>query len=294
MTYLTETAPAKINLSLHVGPVKANGRHDLMSLVCFSDTNVSDILTAAPASNFSLAVEGPFAAQAGSAKNNLVLKAARAVNNALDGDAPPLAFRLHKHLPCAAGIGGGSADAAAALRLIARAHGGERALKAAEAVAPELGGDVLACLRGVSGMMSGEGDVYEPVLSIPALPAILINPGIACPTGPVFDAFDQDGTDPLDHPMPKVSRIQDDSFVTYLQAQTVNNLQTPAISLVPEIGAALEQLERVEGVKLVRMSGSGATCFAIFDEMESAERGAESLMVSRPDWWVRATLLGGG
>ncbi|GAB5457199.1 MAG: 4-(cytidine 5'-diphospho)-2-C-methyl-D-erythritol kinase [Henriciella sp.] len=294
MNYLTETAPAKINLSLHVGPVKANGRHDLMSLVCFSDANVSDILSAAPASNFSLAVEGPFAAQAGPAKSNLVLKAARAVNKALDGDAPPLAFRLNKRLPCAAGIGGGSADAAAALRLIARAYGGERALKAAEIVAPELGGDVLACLRGMPGMMSGEGDVYEPVLNIPTLPTILVNPGTACPTGPVFDAFDQHGAGPLEHPRLQASRFQDDSFLTYLQTQTVNNLQAPAISLVPDIGETLQLLETLEGAKLVRMSGSGATCFAIFDDMESAERGAERLKRSRPDWWVRETLLGGG
>ena len=148
MTRLTEHAPAKINLSLHVGPPNENERHNLVSLVTFADTDAADIVTAEPASHFSLAVDGPFARQSVPAKDNLVLKAARAMNDALDGNAPPLAFRLQKKLPCAAGIGGGSADAGAALRLIVRADGGETAHTMAEAVAPLLGGDVVACFSG--------------------------------------------------------------------------------------------------------------------------------------------------
>ncbi|NQY14835.1 MAG: 4-(cytidine 5'-diphospho)-2-C-methyl-D-erythritol kinase [Henriciella sp.] len=294
MTQLTEYAPAKVNLSLHVGPPRENGRHNLISLVTFADIDAADILTAEPASHFSLAVDGPFAQESGPAKDNLVLKAARAMNDALDGNAPPLAFRLQKTLPCAAGIGGGSADAGAALRIIVRAHGGEMAQRAAEAVAPLLGGDVLACFHNFPGFMAGEGETFEPVLSVPRLPAVLVNPGIPCPTGEIFRAFDDVAPDAIpDHPPLPDNRTALRAFVTWLNENTGNSLQSPAMSKHPEITNALAILQSLAGVRLVRMTGSGATCFAIFENFDRAEASAKALALQYPEWWVQSTLLGG-
>jgi len=295
MTQLTDFAPAKVNLSLHVGPPKDNGRHNLVSLVTFADIDTADILSAEPASHFSLAVDGPFAKQSGPAKDNLVLKAARAMNDALDGDVPPLAFRLQKTLPCAAGIGGGSADAGAALRLIVRAHGGETAQKMAEAVAPLLGGDVLACFHNLPGFMAGEGDVFEPILSVPRLPALLINPGIACPTGDVFKAYDEVAPSAVpEHPPLPDNRTALRAFVSWLSENTRNSLQTPAMSKHPEITKILGTMQGLSGVRMARMTGSGATCFALFESMDLAEAAADMLQRQNPDWWVQSTLLGGG
>lgn len=295
MTRLTDHAPAKVNLSLHVGPPKENGRHNLVSLVTFADTDAADILTAEPASHSSLAVDGPFAKQSGPAKDNLVLKAARAMNDALEGDAPPLAFRLQKMLPCAAGIGGGSADAGAALRLIVRAHGGEIAQSMAETIAPLLGGDVLACFHKLPGFMTDEGETFEPVLSVPRLPALLINPGIECPTSAVFKAYDEVAPSAIpEHPPLPDNRTALRAFVSWLSENTLNSLQTPAISMHPEITKTLGTLQALPGVRMVRLTGSGATCFALFESMELAEASAERLRAQNPDWWVQSTLLGGG
>lgn len=295
MTRSSEFAPAKVNLSLHVGPPKDNGRHNLVSLVAFADNDVADLITAEPANQFSLAVDGPYARQSGPAKDNLVLKAARAMNDALDGNAPPLAFRLQKNLPCAAGIGGGSADAGAALRLMVRAHGGDRAQTMAEAIAPLLGGDVLACYRNLPGLMTGEGETYEPLLSVPALPALLVNAGVACPTGPVFQAYDAVAPQAIpEHPPLPDNRTALRAFMSWLRDNTENSLETPAMSQHPDITETLATLQAVPGARLIRMSGSGATCFALFDSMEAADAAAASLSGQRPDWWIRATMLGAG
>ena len=295
MTRLTEYAPAKINLSLHVGPPKENGRHNLVSLVTFAGNETADLLTAEPASHFSLAVDGPYAKQSGPAKDNLVLKAARAMNDALDGNAPPLAFRLQKNLPCAAGIGGGSADAGAALRLIVQAHGGDRVRALAETIAPLLGGDVLACLINLPGFMTGEGETYEPVLSIPKLPAVIVNPGIACPTGAVFGAYDEVAPDRVpEHPPLPDNRTALRAFQIWLNENTINSLQSPAMSKHPEITKTLAALQALSGVRMVRMSGSGATCFGLFESFDMAQAGATLLSQRYPDWWVRASLLGEG
>lgn len=293
MTQLSESAPAKINLSLHVGPPKPNGRHDLISLVTFADQAASDLLFAEPASHFSLAVYGPYAKESGPAKDNLVLKAARAMNDALDGNAPPLAFRLQKNLPAAAGIGGGSADAGAALRLIVRAHGGDAVHNMAETIAPLLGGDVLACFTRLPGLMTGEGESYEPVLSVPHLPALLVNPGIACPTGPVFKAYDHVAPQAIpDHPPLPDNRTALRAFLSWLSENTINSLETSAMSEHPEITATLAALQALPGARLARMSGSGATCFALFDSLETAEAAATSLAAQHPSWWIKPTLLG--
>jgi len=239
-------------------------------------------------------VNGPFAKESGPEKDILILKAARAMNDALDGNAPPLAFRLQKTLPCAAGIGGGSADAGAALRLIVRAHGGPTAERMAEAVAPLIGGDVLACYHNLPGFMSGEGESFDPVLSIPRLPAVLVNPGISCPTGDVFREYDRVAPDHMpEHPPLPDNRTALRAFVTWLNENTRNSLQIPALSMHPQITNTLARMQALAGVRMVRMSGSGATCFALFESLEMAETAADELYEQHPDWWVQSTLLGG-
>jgi len=295
MTRLSEFAPAKINLSLHVGPPKENGRHNLISLVAFADHETADHLTAEPASQFSLAVDGRYANACGPAKSNLVLKAARAMNDALDGNAPPLAFRLQKNLPCAAGIGGGSADAGAALRLIVRAHGGDNVQSLAETIAPLIGGDVLACFRSIPGLMSGEGENFEPLLSVPTIPAVLVNPGVACPTGPIFKAYDAVAPSAIpEHPPLPDNRTSLRAFLSWLRDNTANSLESSAMSEHPDITETLGLLQAMPGARLTRMSGSGATCFALFDGMDAAQSAAAALTSQRPDWWISATMLGAG
>ncbi|MEM7493868.1 MAG: 4-(cytidine 5'-diphospho)-2-C-methyl-D-erythritol kinase [Pseudomonadota bacterium] len=295
MSLLSETAPAKVNLSLHVGPPKDNGRHDLVSLVTFADDAAADKLTARASTHFSLAVDGPYADQSGPARDNLILQAARAMDTALSGDAPKLAFRLEKHLPCAAGIGGGSADAGAALRLIARAHGGETALIAAKEVSPRLGGDVLACLIGSPGLMAGEGEIFTPLPNLPHIPAILVNSRHICPTPAVFKAYDNNPpTDIPDHPTGTPQRTPLEDLIDWIARETTNSLQEAAQRVTPWVERVLRTLESVPDTRLIRMSGSGETCYALFSSMEQAERGAKIVRAAEPDWWVRATLLGAG
>ncbi len=293
--HVSSTAPAKINLSLHVGPPKANGRHDLISLVAFADDAASDCLYAKPARSFSLAVEGPFARNTGPARDILVMKAARALDAVMPDGVPALAFRLDKPLPAAAGMGGGSADAAAALRLLVRMHGGDAIRDAALSVAPKLGGDVLACFHALPGMMRAEGERYDPMLDIPPLPALLVNTGTACPTAPVFSAYDiQAPSDIPHHPLPPAGRARDTDVVTWLATHTTNSLEHAAIRLVPDIQTVLAHLSDLPDVRLVRMSGSGATCFALFDSLDSCHIACDIVQQRQPGWWVRATLLGRG
>lgn len=292
---LETLAPAKVNLSLHVGPPKANGRHDLMSLVVFADDNAADELRAQPARHFSLGVDGAYAKASGPAQHNLILQAARALDADMPDGVTSLAFRLVKHLPAAAGIGGGSADAAAALRLLIQIHGGDSVREIAQALAPQLGGDVLACFHGVPGMMSGEGERYEPMLGIPPLPALLVNSGAHCPTGDVFRAYDAHAPSQVpEHPLPPAGRSRDADFIGWLDTQTTNSLQAAAINLVPDIQIVLDELNQLPDVRLVRMSGSGATCFALFDSLDICEKANEIIAQRHPTWWVRPTLLGRG
>lgn len=289
MASLTALAPAKVNLFLHVGALKANGRHDLDSLVVFSDDRTGDQLTAQPAEELTLEVSGPFAAALGPATDNLVLRAARALKS--DSGFPGGArLTLKKWLPVAAGIGGGSSDAAIVLRLLTelwRVDPGHAA-----AIAPSLGGDVPVVLDGVPAIMRGEGERVMPVRVPPTLPALLVNPGKACPTGPVFGAYDSvgggEGFTEID-PVPGF--IDRNHFIDWLALQR-NDLEAPAIGLVPEIGEVLGFLKVQPGVRLARMSGSGATCFALFDAIAFAERASVVLKSGKPDWWAAPCRLG--
>lgn len=286
---LTAHAPAKVNLFLHVGPVQANGRHPLDSLVVFADRNASDIITTEKARALILEVMGPMGDALQASDQNIVLTAARALSEASGGQSGAL-LKLEKHLPVAAGIGGGSADAGAALRLLTDLW--ELGPALAQGVAPGLGGDVPVALLGRCALMQGEGEWVRPVQDLSRLPALLVNPGIACPTGPVFQAFDTEhGAKEftlLDE-VPAFDSIGD--LIDWLTDMR-NDLQTSATRLVPQINDVLVALSGLPGARLVRMSGSGATCFALFETGEAAQAAETSLQAEHPSWWVRATSLG--
>lgn len=284
---LSGFAPAKVNLTLHVGPVKPNGRHDLDSLVVFSDERAADHLTVALSEDISLEVSGPTAPASGDPADNLVLRAAHALKAAC---GTPLGARLClvKRLPVAAGVGGGSSDAAVALRLLAKLWGVDPAH--AVALAPGLGGDVPVALSGQPALMRGEGERVIPC-AVPPVAALLVNPGLACPTGPIFRAYDAAGggsgfgeTDPP-------SDLQDaKQLAAWLRLQR-NDLEAPAIDAAPVIASVLQALSSLPGARLARMSGSGATCFALFDTEKAAQDAARGLSARQPDWWVEPVRL---
>jgi 4-diphosphocytidyl-2-C-methyl-D-erythritol kinase len=289
MTSLKAMAAAKVNLFLHVGPVKPNGRHDLDSLVVFSDEHLCDYLEAEIAEGLNLEVTGPFAQDSGGLDDNLVLRAARALQAAA-GTAKGARLTLKKWLPVAAGIGGGSSDAAAALCLLTTLWEIDPA-HAADA-APSLGGDVPVALAGVPSLMRGEGERVSPVPLPPRIPALLVNPGVACPTGPVFRAFDAAGGGAGFAEIDTFPDFADrDELTDWLGAQR-NDLEAPAIAQVPEIGDVLTFLRAQRGVRLARMSGSGATCFALFDAISFAEMAHVILKAEKPHWWSAPCRLG--
>jgi 4-diphosphocytidyl-2-C-methyl-D-erythritol kinase len=280
-----ETAPAKVNLTLRVLGRRADGYHDIESLVVFA--GVGDHLTFTPGRPLALEVSGPTAAASGDVSDNLVLKAARALAERVEGLALG-SFALSKRLPVAAGLGGGSSDAAAALRLLARANGialdDPRLLQAARAT----GADVPVCLDPHSRMMGGIGDILSEPLDIPKLAAVLVNPGVAVPTRDVFAALNL----PSGGPAAQTCRPPSATSLLDEIATGRNDLEGPAIELEPVIAEVLAVLGKLPGCRLSRMSGSGATCFGLFDSTGSADAAARTLRVGYPDWWVRETVLG--
>ncbi|MBA4338436.1 MAG: 4-(cytidine 5'-diphospho)-2-C-methyl-D-erythritol kinase [Hyphomonas sp.] len=289
MTSLKAMAAAKVNLFLHVGLAKPNGRHDLDSLVVFSDDHLCDYLEAEPAGALTLEVSGPFAVEAGTLDDNLVLRAARALQ-AASGTGKGARLTLKKWLPVAAGIGGGSSDAAAAVRLLTTLWEIDPAH--ASAVAPTLGGDVPVALAGAASLMRGEGERVLPVQIPSRLPALLVNPGAACPTGPVFRAFDETGGGSAFAEIDPFPYFSDrDQLTDWLAAQR-NDLEAPAMALVPEIVEVLAFLRAQRGVRLARMSGSGATCFALFDAISFSEMAYVILKAEKPNWWAAPCHLG--
>lgn len=265
---LTETAYAKINLALHVRARRDDGYHELETLFAFVDAG--DELTAEPADIVSLRLTGPFAAQLEADGDNLVLRAAHAVREAA-GVAQGVAFTLDKRLPIASGIGGGSADAAAALRLLTRLWQLNPAAIGMFEVAASLGADVPACLGSQTMYGSGVGERLETVdLDITGQPVLLVNPLVPCPTGAVFKAWDGVDRGPLDP-------------AQWMQAR--NDLEAPALQLVPEIGAVLERLQQTQP-RLARMSGSGATCFALYGSEAERDAAAAVIRSEQPGWWT--------
>jgi 4-diphosphocytidyl-2-C-methyl-D-erythritol kinase len=286
---LAEFAPAKVNLTLAVLGRRTDGFHLLDSLVAFA--GIGDRLTLVPGQELALAVRGENAAGAGSLDDNLVLKAARALRREVPG-LKLGRFTLDKRLPVAAGLGGGSADAGAALRLLARANRLMRDDARLMRAARKVGADVPVCVDPSPRRMQGIGERLSGPLAIPPLPAVLVNPGVALPTRDVFTALGL----PAGRRKKKAVRAQQlprqaNALVEWLAGGT-NELEAPAIGLRPEIARVLAALRREPGCRLARMSGSGATCFGLFASSRAASAAARGLAKSHPRWWVRATVLG--
>ena len=279
-------APAKINLWLHVTGRRTDGYHELDSLVAFAD--IGDRLTGAPADTLSLTVSGPFAGALETGGGNLVLRAARALA-ARCGVPAGAALHLEKNLPVAAGIGGGSADAAAALRLCARLWRAEIGGEDLARLALGLGADIPVCLAGRTARMTGIGETLTPLMPPPpAAPAVLVNPGAAVPTGAVFGALAGRFSPP--------AGLRDgdrDSDLVARAEPNRNDLETPAIVRVPEIADVLAALRAAAGLRLARMSGSGATCFGLFGSEGEAAAAARAIAAAHPAWWVAACSIGG-
>ena len=292
-TDLVESAPAKVNLTLRVLGRRADGYHDLESLVTFAD--VADRLALTVGDALTLTVLGPGASQAGAEADNLVTKAARALAARVPGLRAG-AFRLDKRLPVAAGLGGGSADAAAALRLLARANklapNDPRLHDAARAT----GADVPVCLDPRPRIMRGIGEILSAPLPLPRLHALLVNPGVAVSTKLVFS-----GWKPSASPI-RVSdtaanfadlpNMQDEEKLLRWLASAANDLEAPAIALEPAIAEVLASLRAAAGCRLARMSGSGATCFALFSSAVDTASAGKSLRAEFPDWWIAETVIG--
>ena len=279
---IREAAPAKINLFLHVGERRADGFHPLQSLAVF--TGLGDVLEVEEAADLSLSVQGPFAKGLDGEGDNLVLQAARSLSN--DGATGGARLTLTKNLPVASGIGGGSADAAAALRGLRKLWntGATNLHKLAAA----LGSDIPVCLDSVAAFMQGRGEVLRAVQSMPLVPMLLVNPGVPVPTRDVFAALETRSGVEMTLPG---GRFQDTADLLRFLDSTRNDLEQPAIKLQPVIAEVLKAIAALPGALIARMSGSGATCFGIFADEDCCRRAAKALNCAAPDWWVAPTFV---
>ena len=277
-------ACAKVTLSLRVVGRRADGYHELESLVAFA--GVADALTLEPGSTDGLDLSGPFASESGLVDDNLVLKSLAELRRRIPG-LKGGQFRLEKNLPVAAGIGGGSADAAAALRLLARANGIALDDPRLMAAAQSAGADVPVCLDSRPRIMRGIGELLSPPLDLPPIPAVLVNPGIALITREVFEKFEGE------HAGPGLAAVPTKTGpLIELLKQQDNDLTVAATACAPAVGEVLAALRSAPGNVLARMSGSGATCFALFGSREEAAAAAQRLKRERVTWWVQATVIG--
>ena len=294
MPGLVEEGRAKVNLTLRVVGRRVDGYHDLESVVAFADC--ADRLTLAPGPELSLKTTGPLAGACGETSDNLVLKAARLLGERI----PKLkagSFTLEKVLPVAAGIGGGSADAAAALRLLARLNGLSLDDKRVLDVALATGADVPVCLPSKACDMTGVGETLMP-LSLPKMPCVLVNPRVPVATRDVFDALGLRHGELLigatDVMMQGPSWPDEGgSLEEWVEAfaTSANDLEAPATKIQPLIGEVITALNGTNGAWLARMSGSGATCFALYENTAEAQRGANKIQLEHPSWWVHAGTL---
>ncbi len=281
---LLEKAPAKINLTLRVLGRRADGYHELESLVAFAD--VTDVVTLQPDAEDELKITGPFAGNSGPAADNLVLRALSAARGHITGIKAGR-FLLEKNIPVAAGLGGGSADAAAALRLIASANGltlrDPRLMLAAVAT----GADVPVCLDGRARIMRGIGELLSAPTDLPMLPAVLVNPRVPLATRDVFSKFASVKRGSSLAGVPRGF----DALIELLK-QHDNDLTPAACANAPVVGEVLTALQALPGVRLARMSGSGPTCFAIFAAQGEAANAAQKLGDQRKDWWIQSATIG--
>ena len=278
---IEEPAPAKINLFLHVGSKRPDGFHPLQSLAVF--TGLGDVLAMEAAPDLSLAIEGPFARGLDGEGDNLVLRAAKALDR--DGGARLI---LTKNLPVASGIGGGSADAAAALRGLRQLWRLDKDDAVLRDLAAGLGSDIPACVLSAPCFMEGRGEILRALDSMPRVPMLLVNPGVAVPTRDVFAALESRSGVEMALPRGHFSDTAD--LLRFLET-TCNDLEEPARRLQPVIGEVLGRIAALPGALLARMSGSGATCFGIFADEDCCRRAAAILKRSSPGWWVAPTFV---
>ncbi len=273
---LTKTAYAKLNLALHVRRKRADGYHELETLFAFCEDG--DVLSAEAADEITLTIDGPFAAGLETGDGNLVIRAAKALQAAA-GITQGARLHLTKNLPIASGIGGGSADAAAALRVLGRLWGVDLDTSA---IALALGADVPACLTSQTARGEGVGEALTKLGDgLKGIPVLLVNPRVAVSTGAIFKAWDGVDRGPLAH--------GDD--VLALAQSARNDLTAPALMLAPVIADVLAALETQAGTTLVRMSGSGATCFALFKDLAARDQARAAIAKSHPNWWTMASRL---
>lgn len=280
---LSGRAPAKVNLYLHVTGRRADGYHLLDSLAVFPA--VGDVLRAEPAAGLSLVLAGPFGAALAADADNLVLRAARALAEAA-GISPRARLILTKNLPVASGIGGGSADAAAALRALSSLWNLTLDEARLREIAVGLGSDVPVCLAGDCAFMEGRGEILTAVKCLPRLSLLLVNPGVAVSTREVFAALQSRSGVGMKLPQDGFGDSAD--LLRFLDS-TRNDLEAPARVLQPVIGALLDSLCGLPGALFARMSGSGASCFGIFADDESCRRGGAQLRAQHPGWWIAPT-----
>jgi 4-diphosphocytidyl-2-C-methyl-D-erythritol kinase len=293
MPALFEDGRAKVNLTLRVVGRRVDGYHDLESVVAFADC--ADRLSLTPGPTLNLKTAGPLAHACGETSDNLVFKAAQLLGDRVS-DLKLGEFTLDKVLPVAAGIGGGSADAAAALRLLAKANG--LAIDDARLieVAKLTGADVPVCLNSHACVMTGVGETLLP-LSLPIMPCVMVNPCVPVATRDVFAALGLRNGELLvgasdvfqATAWPEAGASVED-WVEALAAGS-NDLEAPATRIQPMIGEVLSALSATNGAWLARMSGSGATCFAIYENTAEAQRAAQKIKLDHPGWWVHAGVL---
>jgi 4-diphosphocytidyl-2-C-methyl-D-erythritol kinase len=290
---LVEDGRAKVNLTLRVVGRRVDGYHDIESMVAFADC--ADRLTLTPGSELGLTATGPLAPDCGEAADNLVLKAARLLGErVLDLKAGH--FTLEKVLPVAAGIGGGSADAAAALRLLARLNGLALDDGRLREVALATGADVPVCLVSHACDMTGVGETLLP-LSLPKMPCVLVNPRVPVATRDVFEKLGLRNGELLVGATDVIQAVAWPEHGASLEewveslAAGANDLEAPATQIEPVIGEVLTALNATNGAWLARMSGSGATCFAIYENTAEAARAAQQIQLDHPLWWVHAGVL---
>jgi 4-diphosphocytidyl-2-C-methyl-D-erythritol kinase len=285
----TDFAPAKINLTLEILGRRADGYHELRSLVAFA-RDVGDVVALTPGSSSGVETTGPFAGDISG--SNLVDKAIAAFAAKVP-DMAPTRLVLEKNLPVASGIGGGSADAASALRLLSASYPklSEHELST---IARALGADVPVCVRARPVMMTGVGETLDEVALPHDLYAVLVNPLVAVPANKTSQVFAALGAatlsgPPASEPVPQFSNVND--VIVYATARG-NDLQKPALGLLPVIDTVLAALRQTEGALLAQLSGAGPTCFALFSTEQEAEAGASSLGQRQLGWWIRPTRLG--
>ena len=280
-------APAKVNLYLHVGPLGPDRYHPIESWMVFAD--VGDEVSLSPGGAYGLALAGPYAGEVPAGPDNLVLRARDAAMAEMTrASVQRFGLRLEKNLPVASGLGGGSSDAAATLRLMGE-YLGLPATKLAD-LARSLGSDVPACVMARSLIARGRGEPISPGFESPPMHAVLVNPGRAVSTAAVFGLFDQGRHEPLGEGLAARTLSSLDDVLGVLAA-TRNDLEAPALRIEPAIGEVLAALRASPAVRLARMSGSGATCFGLCENPQAAEGLAASLERDHPGWWVKVCTL---